>query len=235
MRAFVCIDGQNWERIVRGTAEYLKEGEAALAHVVDERAFQGYDLTLRGLLGRRSRRSEEEMAPVSREAAGELLADSEALLKDLCPGLSVKKLVLSGPPNEELARAAEGERSQTIYIGRGAPTSRARDTVSGTVREWKQNHRGEKDGLYLDDQVEVSFPPHQASEIQRVIHEGAAVEILGTWEGRHLHAYSITDSASGTSVEAHKTPEREPGKLPLGHTARFIVDHALCDVVVLKL
>ena len=61
MRAFVCIDGRDWEAVVRGTARYLKEGEAILAHVVDERAPRGYDLALRGLLGRRRRRSEEEM------------------------------------------------------------------------------------------------------------------------------------------------------------------------------
>ena len=37
MRAFVCIDGRDWEVVVRGVARYLREGEALLAHVIDER------------------------------------------------------------------------------------------------------------------------------------------------------------------------------------------------------
>jgi hypothetical protein len=38
-----------------GGARYLSDGEAVLAHVVDERASRGYELALRGLPGRRGR------------------------------------------------------------------------------------------------------------------------------------------------------------------------------------
>jgi hypothetical protein len=96
MRAFVCIDGRDWEAVFRGVGRYLREGEAVLAHVVDERAPRGYDLALRGLLGRRSHRSEEEMAPVSEAAAGDLLADAEGLLMQLRPELNVRSVVLTG-------------------------------------------------------------------------------------------------------------------------------------------
>jgi len=232
MRAFVCIDGRDWEVVVRGVARYLREGEALLAHVIDERAPRGYDLALRGLLGRRRRQSEEEMAPVSEAAARKVLADAEEVLKQLCPELTVRSMVLSGSPNEELMNAANFAEAQTIFIGRGTPGSRPRVTVSGTVRGWKENRHGERDGLYLEEGTEVRFPPHQAQEIQSHIREGTLVEVLGTWQGQGFHAYRITASDSGSSIEAHKLPGEGPGKMPLGNTARFVVEHALCDVIL---
>jgi len=235
VRAFVCIDGRDWEAVVRGTARYLKEGEAVLAHVVDERAPRGYDLAIRGLLGRRRRRSEEEMAASSEEATRELLADAADLLGQLCPRLSVRSVILKGSPNEELMKAANAAAVQTIFVGRGAPSSRSQVTVSGTVRGWKENPHGDRDGLYLEDGSEVGFPPHRAREVQNLIREGRQISALGTWHGRRFHAYTIVDSDSGTPVEAHKLPGEGPGKLPLGHTARFVVDHALCDVTVVQL
>ena len=234
MRAFVCIDGRDWEAVVRGAARYLKKGEAILAHVVDERAPRGYDLAIRGLLGRRRRRSEEEIASVSEAAAGELLADAENLLRQLRPELNVRSVVLKGSPNEELMGAANAAEAQTIFIGRGTSGSRPQLSVSGTVRGWKENRHGDQDGLYLEDGTEVGFPPHRAREIQSLIREGTPISALGTWHGRRFHAYTITDSESGTRVEAHKFPGEGPGKMPLGHTARYVVDHALCDVTLLR-
>lgn len=229
----VCVDGRDWEAVIRGVARHLGEGEATLAHVVDERAPRGYELSLRGLLGRRDRRPEESMAPTSWAAAEELLADASALLKRLRPDLAVHSAVLSGPPNEELMRAA-GE-AETIFVGRGTPGSRPRATVRGVVRGWRQNPHGETDGLTLDDGIEVGFPPHRASDIRALVREGAHIEASGTWRGRYLHAHAIIDPNSGASTEAHKFPGEGPGKRPLGHTARFVTDHALCDVVILRL
>jgi nucleotide-binding universal stress UspA family protein len=232
MRAFVCIDGRDWEAVIRGVARYLRDGEPILAHVIDERAPRGYDLAIRGLLGRRRRQSEEEMAPVSEAAARELLADAEDLLKRLRPELTIRSVVLSGSPNEELMYAANAAEVQAIFIGRGVPRSRPRVTISGTVRGWKENRHGDRDGLYLEDGTEVRFPPHRAREIQSLIGEGTSVEVLGTWQRVGLHAYRITASDSGRAVEAHKPLGEGPGKIPLGHTARFVVDHALCDVIL---
>ena len=87
-------------------------------------------------------------------------------------------------------------------------------------------------GSVLKDGTEVRFPPQRAREIQSLISEGTSVEVLGTWQRVALHAYRITASDSGNAVEAHKPPGEGPGKLPLGHTARFVVDHALCDVIL---
>jgi nucleotide-binding universal stress UspA family protein len=158
MRAFVCIDGRDWEAVIRGVARYLRDGERILAHVIDERAPRGYDLAIQGLLGRRRHQPEELMGPVSEAAARELLAYAEDLLKRLRPELTVRSVVLSGSPNEELMNAANAAEVQTIFIGRGAPGSRPRATISGTVRGWKENRHGDRDGLYLEDGTEVRFP-----------------------------------------------------------------------------
>lgn len=235
MSAFVCVDVRDWEAVVRGTAAYLTEGEAVLAHVLDERAPRGYELALRGLLGRRGRGAERGMEAVSREAAAGLLADAEALLARLCPRVSTRTAVLSGPPNEELVRAAGEAGSRTIFVGRGAPGSRPRATVRGTVEGWRQNPGGETDALVLEDGTEVRFPPHRASSVRSVAREGGTIEATGSWQAASLHAYVIVDPSSGDRAEAHEPPDEAPGKSPLGHTARFVIDHALCDVVVLYL
>lgn len=237
MKAFVCVGGHDWEAVVRGAARYLPPGEweVTLAHVVDERAPRGYGMALRGLLGRRRPGGAEEgMIRASREAAEGLLADAGDLLRRLSPGSAVEAEVLEGDPNKELMRAAGEAGARTIFIGRGTPGARPRETVSGVVEGWNRNPEGRFDGLLLDDGTEVRFPPPRAEAVRAAVRKGARIEATGVWQGRGvLHAYSITDSRSGTGVEAHESPAEQPGERPLGHTARFVVDHALCDVVVL--
>ena len=176
------------------------------------------------------------MTRASREAAEGLLADAGDLLRRLSPGSAVEAAVLEGDPNKELMRAALETGAQTIFIGRGTPGARPRETVSGVVEGWNQNPEGKFDGLLLDDGIEVRFPPPRAEAVRAAVCEGARIEATGVWQGRGvLHAYSITDARAGTSVEAHESPAEQPGERPLGHTARFVVDHALCDVMVLAL
>lgn len=89
------------------------------------------------------------------------------------------------------------------------PGSRGRSpwaSVSGIVAAWKANQHGDTDGFYLEDGSEVGFPPHRVAEVQAVVGEGASVEAFGAWRGERFHAYTITDAASGTKVEAHKAP-----------------------------
>lgn len=131
-------------------------------------------------------------------------------------------------------RAAEGV--QTVFIGRGAPGAHPwAPARGGIVRGWRKNHHGDTDGLSLDGGVEVRFPPHKAGEIRDVVREGMPVEASGAWRGRHLHAYGIANTDTGAAVEAPKPPGKGPGERSLGHTTRFVTDHALCDVVVLQL
>lgn len=236
MQALLCVEGRDWEGVVKGAARYLREGEAVLASVVDERAPRGYDLALRGLLGRRGRGDGERMASLSERAAEDLLADAETLLRRLHPELGIRTVTLHGPPGEELARIAGEGTMDVVFIGRGAPGSRACVRVSGVVRGWKHNRHGDPDGLLLENGTEVRFPPHRAREVQRVAREGAMVEVFGERRGEHLHAYTIANPTSGEAVEAHEVPPRgEPAKAHLGHTARYVVDHVACDVVVLRL
>jgi hypothetical protein len=101
-------------------------------------------------------------------------------------------------------RSDSGTREQTRPAG---PKSRVA-VVSGLVSGWKRNHHGDADGLYLSDGTEVKFPPHRARDVLEVVQEGAAVEAEGEWHKRHFHAYVIRDTASGSSVEAHKAPGR---------------------------
>jgi nucleotide-binding universal stress UspA family protein len=238
VKALVCVDGRDWEAVVHGVARYLSgEGEVTMAHVVDERAPRGYEMSLRGLLGRRRPISaEERMSRASQEAAEGLLADAEDLLQRLRPGTVVEVAVLDGDPNHELMRAADKTGAQTIFIGRGTPSAQPRETVSGVVAGWNRNRKGEFDGLLLEDGTEVRFPPHRGEAIRAAICEGTRVEASGVWQGRNvLHSYQITDTQTGAPLETHETPDNQPGDRPLGHTARFVVDHALCDVVVLAL
>ena len=238
MKALVCVDMRDWEALIQSVAPYLPdEGNVTLAHVVDERAPRGYEMSLRGLLGRRrSGGAEERMSRASRETAEGLLADARDLLVRLRPGPVVETAVLDGDPNKELMRAAGEAGARTVFIGRGTPGARPRETISGVVEGWNRNHEGKFDGLRLEDGTEVRFPPPRADAARAAIREGARVEASGVWRGRRvLHAYSITDARTGVPVEAHEPPDEQPGERPLGHTARFVVDHALCDVVVLAL
>lgn len=211
MKAFMCVDGRDWEALIRGVARYLMpdEGEATLAHVVDERVPRGYEISLRDLLERRGRGdAKQEMARASREAAEGLLADARDLLQRLRPDVpGIEVTVLGGDPTQELMRAAGEVGARTIFISRGTPGSRPRKTVSGVVRVWNRNHKGEFDGLLLYDGAEIRFPPHKDEAVRAVIREGARVEASGAWQGRHLHAYFITDIQTGSPVEAHEPPD----------------------------
>lgn len=174
------------------------------------------------------------MTSVSETAAGSLLADAETLLGRLCPGLDCQRLVLRGIPGEELVRAVRRQRFDTVFVGRGTPGSRVAVTISGTLTGWKRNHHGDVDGFYVDEESEVHFPPHRAVDIQRLVKEGEPVEVRGERRGGHLHAFVVTDPVSGNSIEAHGSPAGGPEKRHLGHTARFVMDHVSCDVIILS-
>ncbi|MGH3086424.1 MAG: hypothetical protein ACRDSJ_03785 [Rubrobacteraceae bacterium] len=229
MKHLICIDPRGWEVVIRSAARYSSEGEATIACVVDDRAAEGYGLSMRGLLGRKPRHR-EELDPVSQTEAERVLSEAAELLGRLRPSLSVETLLLHGLPNEELVSAAIEREVDAVLIGRGSPGADRPETLSGIVSEWKRNHHGDLDGFYLEDGTEVRFPPHRAREVRRIVGDGSAVEVWGTKRGRHFHAFEI--KVSGKSVEAHKPPGKGPEKIHLGHTARFVVDHISCDVVL---
>lgn len=227
MRALVCVDASGWEALIRVSARYLDECEVVLAHVLDQRPLRGYELTVRGLLGRRNP-SPEAVVALSETTAGELLTEAEALIRQRCPRLDVSSIVLSGLPGEELVRTARERRVEAIFIGRSSPKSGGVVSVSGTVKDWMRNRHGDIDGLYLEDGTAVSFPPHKASEIRTIVDTGTFVEAGGERHPEHLHAYSIAVPSTGASVKAHNVSGRDR----LGRTARYVVDHSPCDVLV---
>ena len=110
-----------------------------------------------------------------------------------------------GPASPKGPRGLQESRGHEINGGNGSGKS-PWASVSGTVAGWKANHHGDTDGFYLEDGSEVGFPPHRTAEVQTIIEEGANVEAFGAWRGERFHAYTITDQASGTQVEAHKSP-----------------------------
>lgn len=230
MKHMICVDSRGWEAVVRGASRYIHDGGATVACVVDDRAAEGYGLSMRGLLGRKPR-PHETLDPISQTEAETFLADAAELLSKLRPGLPVETLVLHGLPNESLVAAATERNASAVFIGRGNPGADRPEAMSGVVSRWRQNHHGDLDGFYFEDGTEVRFPPHRAREVERVVRDGVRAEVYGARRGRHFHAYEI--EAGGAKVEAHKPPGRGPKKIHLGHTARFVVDHVSCDVVLI--
>ncbi len=115
---------------------------------------------------------------------------------------------------EEMGRVASAGGDPHGGRGPGAkpdgPGASPWASVSGTVAGWKENRHGHADGFYLGDGSEVGFPPHRADAVRAVVRDGAEVEAFGAWRGERFHAYTVTDRASGTQVEAHKAPRTGP-------------------------
>jgi nucleotide-binding universal stress UspA family protein len=231
VKALLCIEARGWRHVVEGAARYLDEGEAIVACVIDERPSQGYELAVKGLLGRR-RPANRGMATVSEAMAEQVLADARAALDQSCPLLSVSTLLLRGLPNEALVESAREQEVDAIFIGRGGNGDGGEATISGTVSNWTTNHAGDAHGLLLEDGTEVRFPPHRGHEVADIISEGTEVEVRGARKRDHIHARRITNTLTGASLESHEGPHDGPRKTPLGHMARFVVDHAACDVIL---
>lgn|GEM_PF-1761027 len=233
MLAMVCIEGRDRERMVRGASRYLSGvRRILLAHVLDERALRGYDLALRGLLGRRQPDS-GDLLREAEAAALEMLEEGRSLLSGALPGtgVEVEVLLLRGRPEHELVRAAEEHGVSVLVLGRGAGDG-GPVVVSGRISGWRRNPRGEVDGFYLEDGAEVRFPPHRGAQIKAALHEGENVEVRGERRPRHVHAHLVVSLESGASLEAHP-PERGPARRRLGHVARFVTDHAGCNVMLI--
>lgn len=78
--------------------------------------------------------------------------------------------------------------------------------AAGKVQEFTTNAHGDVDGLLLDDQTVVKFPPQLGEELQVLLKTGTAVQIEGrrheTPHGDiHLHADHIVDVASGKAID----------------------------------
>jgi hypothetical protein len=109
----------------------------------------------------------------------------------------------------EITQLTSGKETIQIEHPRPKPgPKRPRDeqptTASGKVTDYARNASDDVDGLILDDETVVKFPPHQARELQRVVALGDKVTIEGrrhvTPRGEvHFHADRI--EARGSVIE----------------------------------
>lgn len=91
---------------------------------------------------------------------------------------------------------------------KGKPGNEAPMNAEGVVAELATNPHGDVDGLRLEDETEVKFPPHLGAELEALVRPGEKVRIEGrrhvTPKGDvHLHADRIEVVATGAAVERH--------------------------------
>ncbi|AHY46287.1 Universal stress protein family [Rubrobacter radiotolerans] len=239
MKCLICVDLSDAERVVERAAPYLAEAsEAVVVCAVDERASRGYGMMMRGLLGRRAR--DTELKPTALESAEETVRRAVEGLRRARPDLPAEGRTLSGRPGEEISALVREEGFDAVLLGRGNTGPEVPVELSGTVCGWRTNHHGDRDGLLLDvgeaAPVEVRFPPHRGEAVGRAFSEGEEVRVSGVRRGEHVHAYTLSGPAGEPAVEAHRPPEKEsgPGRVHLGHVARFVTDHVECDVVLIS-
>lgn len=89
--------------------------------------------------------------------------------------------------------------------------------VEGTVSQYLLNPRGEVDGLLLDDQTVIKFPPHLARELVQVIKPKERVHANGHLEAeRLLKGHVIANPATGRAIrEIKPAPPERAATLPV--------------------
>jgi hypothetical protein len=234
VKSLLCIEAWDWRRVIDGAAPYLEEGEAVIACVIDERPSLGYELAVKGLLGRR-RPPEAGMATVSVATAAQIHNRRKGNARGLVsPALrehfadtritqrSAGKDGERARSGRDIRRARKRQRRQRDHrLGyrfwlddkprrrhrRHHPARWDRGTLPAAPRARNSRHRRRR-GRGRDQGCAQEEPPPRPS------HHGPRLESLGR---------RPSESPSG------------PRKASLGHTARFIIDHVACDVVVLQL
>lgn len=76
----------------------------------------------------------------------------------------------------------------------------------GDVTDWDYGKHGEIKGFFLPDGTEVKFPHHLADEVAAVVQPGDEARVdgeqkVGRHGERHVHALTITNTATGATVE----------------------------------
>jgi hypothetical protein len=74
----------------------------------------------------------------------------------------------------------------------------------GTIAHYLINPFGEVDGLFLDDGLLVSLPPHMSAEVADLVKPGDAVALAGAPEGERFEACSITHIETKRTLLRHK-------------------------------
>ncbi len=125
----------------------------------------------------------------------------------------------------EISQITSGKETVRIFHPRPKHGPKAKHpqqpmSAEGRVTEYVTNPHGDVDGLILNDNTIVKFPPHQSDELQELVKVGDEVKVEGrrheTPHGEvHLHADVI--SAQGKSI--HREGPKHDRKPPK-HAAR---------------
>lgn len=115
MRALLCLDGSNTERLAQWTFQSLKmlEWQLVLLHVIDSGPGQELERLRQRFIGmgERGARLLAEMMQAEQEQGNELLATAQAMLTKQWPGSApgsdhIEGVTLRGKPEHEIVRTA---------------------------------------------------------------------------------------------------------------------------------
>jgi hypothetical protein len=119
---------------------------------------------------------------------------------------------------KEVVTVQKGDRTFTVEPPRRDRSEHVKEEAmkrSGTVTGFHENPHGDVDGIFLDDDTEVKFPPHMGDKIQNAVAIGDTIIAQGnrhvTPKGDvHLRADFIT--AKNTSIEIDHPKSPKPPK-----------------------
>ncbi len=123
----------------------------------------------------------------------------------------------------EISQITSGKETVRIFIlGRSTapkPSTTEPMSAEGRVTEYVTNPHGDVDGLILNDNTIVKFPPHQSDELQELVKVGDEVKVEGrrheTPHGEvHLHADVISARASRSIGKGQSTIASHPNTPP---------------------
>jgi len=126
--------------------------------------------------------------------------------------LPVAAALVAGCAHDHAREAAAGNATPREVQGTTPDQATTTPTATGTLSRFVMNTRGEVDGLFLDDDVQVRFPPHMSDELTGATRPGGTVAIVGTRErGGAIRAHTITNTETNQSVTEHEpTGARSP-------------------------
>jgi hypothetical protein len=85
--------------------------------------------------------------------------------------------------------------------------------VTGRIKTLLMNPNGDIDGLLLDNDTQVNFPPHLSEALLQIARIGDTVSVQGFrgYGAGALHAMIITNTSSGKSmIDQPPAPDRPP-------------------------
>lgn len=120
----------------------------------------------------------------------------------------------------------------------GEREAKPETTVKGKVLQLIRNDRDDVDGLLLDNDVKVHFPPHIGREVVKLVKKGDNVRILGREEKRpkgETVFVATQIESQGTTIKV--APPRPPQERPMTAkgTVRELITNRAGDVDGLRL